>query len=238
MPGLAHLLLLIVPATFGGAAAWIAYLRWKDRRTPEPWPLMIAAAALGSLAVLFAHFGYRALDGVGLHASWELLTGPLPGAMAGALAIGTVEETAKLLPVLPFVWAARSFNEIWDGPVYAGASAVGFALAEAVLLASLGETDMTSTLARAAAAPITHVVFAGPWGLGLAYSALRGARWAFPLGFAISATSHGAYDLLLARPGLQLAAAGLVGVLWLVWIAVAARLTRERRRYPRPDSHR
>ena len=199
---------------------------------------MIAAAALGSLAVLFAHLGYSALDGLGLQASWELLTGPLPGAVAGALAIGAVEETAKLLPVLLFVWTSHHFNELWDGPVYAGASAVGFALAEAVLLASLGETDISSTLARAAVAPLTHAIFAGPWGLGLAYATLRGVRWAFPLGFAISAVSHGTYNLLLARPGLQLAAAGLVGLLWLAWLAVAARLTRERRRYPRPDSHR
>lgn len=238
MSGLAHLLLLAVPSTFACAAAWIAYLRWKDRRTPEPWPLMFAAAALGTLAVLFAHLGYRALDGLGLETSWELLTGPLPTAAAGALAIGVVEEAAKLLPVLPFVVASRHFDELWDGPVYAGASAVGFALAETVVLAGLGETNVSTTLARAAVAPITHVVFAGPWGLGLAYTTLRGIRWAFPLGFAISAITHGSYNLLLARPGLQLAAAVLVGLLWLIWIAVAGRLTRDRRRHPRPDSHR
>ncbi len=238
MPGLAHVLLLVLPATCGGAAAWIAYLRWKDRRTPEPWPLMFGAALLGAGAMLLAHLGYRALDGVGLQASWAMLTGPLPRAWAGALAIGAVEEAAKLVPVLPFVFVTHRFDELWDGPVYAGACAVGFAVAEAVLLAALGEIGVTSTLARAAAAPLTHAVFAGPWGLGLAYTVLRGARWAFPLGFAVSAAAHGAYDLLLARPGLQLWAAALVAALWLLWIAVASHLTRERRRHPRPDSHR
>ena len=219
---------LLVPAAAAGAAAWLVYFRWKDRARPEPWGLQLATFAVGAGAVGAALLGYRAADALGPVASWEALVGPWARAVPAALVIGTVEEAAKLLPVLPIALASRHFDELWDGPVYAGAAAVGFALAETALLAASGELGLVDGAARAVAAPITHAVFAAPWGLGLARFVLRRDRRALALGFAASAGTHGLYDLLLARPGFQLAAAGIVLALWVWMLWTAHRLAHPR----------
>lgn len=219
---MAGVLWLLLPAAAAGAATWVVYFRWKDRAKPEPWTLQLATVAVGALAVCAALLGYRAVDAFGPVVSWEALVGPWSRAVPAALAIGVVEEAAKLLPVLPIALVSKHFDELWDGPVYAGASAIGFALAETMMLAFSGELGLVDGLARALAAPITHAVFAAPWGLGLAYFVLRRDGRALALGFVASAVAHGLYDLLLARPGLQLAAAGVVLVVWL-WMLWAAR---------------
>lgn len=223
---------VLLPAAAAGAAAWLVYFRWKDRARPEPLGLQVVTALVGALAVGAALLGYRAVEGVGPVASWEALAGPWSRAVPAALLIGAVEEAAKLLPVLPIALASRHFDELWDGPVYAGAAAAGFALAETALLAATGELGLADGLARAVAAPITHAVFAAPWGLGLARFVLRRDARALGLGFAASAGAHGLYDLLLARPGLQLAAAGVVLLLWIWMLVAARRLTRPRGQTP------
>jgi RsiW-degrading membrane proteinase PrsW (M82 family) len=209
-----------------GAAVWVAYLRWKDRRRPEPWWWMAGAVVVGALAVGLALLGYRFADTLGRVASWEALTGPWPGAIGVALTIGVVEEGAKLLPVLAIALGSAHFDELWDGPIYAGAAAIGFATAETVALFAAGETAPVETLARALAAPITHVLFAAPWGLGLARWRLEGRPGCFAAGLGASVVLHGAYDLLLARPGFHLAATGVVLALWTWMLWTAHRLGR------------
>jgi len=219
-------LFVALPGVGASAAAWVAYLRWKDRRRPEPVAQMVFAVAAGALAVGAALLGYGAFDALGLTASWGDLGGDWPRALATALCIGAVEEIAKLVPVVAIARLSRHFDELLDGFVYAGAAGVGFALLEAVLLLAAGETGWLDSAARLAAAPITHALFAAPAGLGLAWWVLRGVRLALPAGLALSIACHGAYDLLLARPGLRPAAAGLVLVLWLGVLLVVRKLAR------------
>jgi RsiW-degrading membrane proteinase PrsW (M82 family) len=142
------------------------------------------------------------------------------------LAAGAAEEGAKLLPVWVFARFSRDFDELLDGAVYAGASAIGFSVAETATLIWMGEGLSLQLPTRAVAAPITHVLFAMPAGLGLAAWMLRGRRSLFALGAVVSVTAHGAYDLLLARglPGAQTSAAVIVLVLWLAFLEIARRL--------------
>jgi RsiW-degrading membrane proteinase PrsW (M82 family) len=215
-------LVLAVSLAGAGAAAWLAYLRWKDRRRPEPLALLVALLAAGAVSVAGALYGYRLLEKTGAVVTWDALAGPWPSAAAAALAIGAVEEIAKLVPVLCIALGTRHFDEIWDGPIYAAVAGVGFAAAETVALFLGGAATGPETLARAVAAPITHALFAAPWGLGLARWVLEGRAAAFAVGLAASALLHGAYDLLLARPGLQPAAAAVVLALW-IWLLVTGR---------------
>jgi RsiW-degrading membrane proteinase PrsW (M82 family) len=168
-----------------------------------------------------AAFGYGLLDDLGRAPTWEALGGDWGSALPTALAIGFVEELAKFLPVLAVAQLTSHFDELWDGPVYAGAAGVGFALAETLAFLFAGEIGTLDGAARAVAAPITHALFAAPAGLGLAHAVLHGRHWALALGFAASVAAHAAYDLFLAQPGLHLAAAGVVLVvwLWLLWTA-------------------
>jgi RsiW-degrading membrane proteinase PrsW (M82 family) len=143
-------------------------------------------------------------------------------AIPTALAVGFVEEAAKFLPVLVVAQLTSHFDELWDGPVYAGAAAVGFALAETLAFLFAGELGTLDGVARALTAPITHALFAAPAGLGLAYAVLQRKYWALAMGFAASVVTHAAYDLFLAQPGLHLAASGVVLAVWM-WLIWAAR---------------
>lgn len=183
--------------------------------------LLIGVASVGA-----ALLGYRALETIGTSVTWEALMGPWPGALLAAFGIGLVEELAKLVPVLPIALRTRHFDELWDGPIYAAVAGVGFAAAETVALFLSGGASGTELWARALAAPITHALFAAPWGLGLAHAVLRKRPAALALGLAASASLHGLYDLLLARPGLQPAAAGVVLLLWMWLLWTGRRLSR------------
>lgn len=219
-------LVLLLSLAGAGAGAWIAYFRWKDKRRPEPLPLIALTAAAGVLAIAAASLGYDLLEDAGRAPTWEGLGGAWSRALPTALAIGFVEESAKFLPVLLIARLTTHFDELLDGLVYAGAAGAGFALAETVAFLWAGELSTLDAIARAVAAPITHALFAAPAGLGLAYAVLEGRHWALALGFAVSVVSHGAYDLFLAQPGLQLAAAGVVLLVWIWLIWIAQRLVR------------
>lgn len=213
--------MLLISLAGAGAGAWIAYFRWKDKQRPEPLLLIVLTAVAGVIALSAASFGYGLLDGIGRAPTWEALGGAWGTAIPTALAIGFVEELAKFLPVLVVAQLTSHFDELWDGPVYAGASAVGFALAETLAFLFAGELGTLDAVARAFAAPITHALFAAPAGLGLAYAVLQRRYWALALGFAASVATHAAYDLFLAQPGLHLAASGVVLAVWvwLIWVA-------------------
>jgi RsiW-degrading membrane proteinase PrsW (M82 family) len=217
---------LVAMAILGAAAAWVLYLRWKDRHRPEPLGVMLAAVGGGGLAAGAAFGAYRGFDWLGAEATWGALNGPLASAVGIAAVIGAAEEGAKLLPVWVFARFSRHFDELLDGAVYAGASAIGFSAAETATMIWLGEGLSLPLLSRAVAAPITHALFAVPAGLGLAAWMLRKRLGLFVLGAVVSVTAHGAYDLLLARglPGAQASAAGIILVLWLAFLETARRL--------------
>jgi len=222
-------ILAIVLLVGAAAAAWVAYFRWKDRDHPEPLGMLAVAFGSGAAALALALAGYVGLDHLGIQTEWDVLATAAPGrAIAAALRIGAVEESAKLLPVLLLAVFARSFDELLDGIVYAGCAALGFSAAESAMMAMQGDLFGWIALGRSLAAPITHALLSAPWGLGLAYAVLPRRRAALPLGLAVSIAAHGAYDLLLARGDVpRLFAPAVILVLW-VWVVWAApRLARQ-----------
>ncbi|HZH04131.1 MAG TPA: PrsW family glutamic-type intramembrane protease [Myxococcaceae bacterium] len=221
------------------AGGWFTYFHLKDEGTREARWLRIAAIAGGCASIGAALFGYRAAESLGLRASWqEMVTGGTWPAMRMALLIGTVEEAAKLLPVAAFCLILRPSSSARTGLILAACSGVGFATAESAILMSSDALGLAEGLARAAATPVTHALFAAPWGLGL-MSSLRGEPgrgWSLAAGFATSVASHGLYDFLLSRPGLPPAAAALVVLSLWVWLMAQTRPTP--RRHPRLISRR
>jgi protease PrsW len=203
--------------------AWLGYFRWKDALHPEPVLLMLAVAAGGAGAAVLALATFAGLEALGLPTAWEQLASPAWGeALGAALRVGLVEEGAKLLPVLPVALRLRCYDEPLDGIVYAACAGLGFAAAESAVLLWTGELGPIDSLARAAAAPLTHALMAAPAGLGLAAAVLHARRWALPLGLGASVGVHALYDLLLARPELPPAGAALLVLAlwgWLLWVA-------------------
>ena len=206
------------------AAGWFAYFWSKEHGRPEERWLRLAAGAGGCLAVAAALLGYRAVEAWGLEASWQdLVSGGTRMAVRISLLIGSIEEVAKLLLALPIAWALRQTLTERTGIILAACVGVGFATAESAFLMSLGELGLRDGLARAAAAPITHALFAAPWGLGLAasFGAHGGAkRFGLGLGLAMSVASHALYDFLLSRPGYPPAVATPVVLALWIWLMV------------------
>ncbi len=212
----------VLGAAGAAAGAWVGYFRWKDRRRPEPKAWIVVAGLSGALSVVVALAGFDLLDGMRWAPSWADLSGTWSTAIPSALLIGLIEELAKFLPVFFIALATHHFDELWDGPVYAGVASVGFALAETVALAVGGELALVDGLGRALAAPISHAALAAPAGLGLAYGVLRGRYWALGLGLTVSVVAHGIYNLALAQPGWRPVGAAVVLILWL-WMIWAGR---------------
>lgn len=212
--------LLFVASCSASAVGWAslgARRAGDGRRSPIAYALFGGAAAFG-LAVL----AYEALGAAGVRVEWErLVRGELAVAVALAVAVGLVEEGAKLAGILLVVERGWRTSAVLAASV--GVSA-GFAALEA--LTTLHGWDSPVALARVALGPAAHALLALP--LGLAVAADAGAErrpWAIiAVGLAVSAGLHAAGDLSLARaPAGQLGYA-LALLAAPLWVFVRARL--------------
>ena len=99
---------------------------YMDRNEREPLPLVLKVMAWGAAGFVPAVLIEGLLGNLPF-----LKTGGLAGAVLDSfLSVAPSEELCKLAPVLLVVWKDPNFNEENDGIVYAGASALGFALVE------------------------------------------------------------------------------------------------------------
>jgi RsiW-degrading membrane proteinase PrsW (M82 family) len=208
------LLPVILPVAF-----WAAYHLHVDRYLPEPPGHLLLAFVLGIGSFWIGLLGYRALGLVGLRFdAFALGADHLPGLFAYAvLAIGLIEESAKLLPFLLIIRLFREFDEPIDGIIYASFIALGFAAVENIrYLEYLGTRQ---AYARGFVGPVLHIVFASIWGYYVGRAWLR-RRAVLPTVFAalgVSALVHGVYNFVvigLPAPGLPIAA-GLIAGLWI-----------------------
>jgi len=205
---------IVLPVLF-----WAVYHYHKDRHLPEPLGNLLLAFALGMLAAGVSKGLYVSLDFVGLRYDAGALaeTSTLGLFFYALLAIGPIEEFAKLLPFLLVIVRFDEFDEPLDGIIYASFLGLGYAAVENwQYLAYL--TPLEATL-RGFASPIVHILFASIWGHWIARAVLSGRAMAKAAvtGFAIAALLHGLYDfIVIMKPGSALpVAALLILVVWL-----------------------
>jgi len=198
---------------------WAAYHLHADRHLPEPPGHLVLAFLLGIGSFYLGLLGYRALGLLGLRFdAYALALTNLRGLFTYAvLAIGFIEESAKLLPFLLVVLRFKSFNEPIDGIIYASFIALGFATMENLLYVSY--LDTAAAFGRGFAGPVVHMVFASIWGyhIGRAWLCRRGIAAAVLGSLAFTALLHGLYDFVvigLPEPGMIVAAV-LVAGLWI-----------------------
>jgi RsiW-degrading membrane proteinase PrsW (M82 family) len=171
----------------GGALFWLQYFDLKDRLQPEPRRLLVLAFLLGFVAAGLGLGLYRLAALVGLP--------DYPG-----------PSTRSIL---------LQFDEPIDGLIYSSAVAIGFASLESLLYAP--HAGGPELLARTLTAPLTHSLFAAPWGLGLAHARLvAGSRSSRLLWQVLPLLGgmllHGLYDFaLLAYDATWLAARPVAG---------------------------
>ena len=114
---------------------WAAYHYHKDRHLPEPPGNLALCFVMGIVASWFSLGLYTALGFVGLRLDAVALasSGDLKTLFLFAvLAIGPIEELAKMLPYLLIVLRFKAFDDDLDGITYASFIALGYAAIENV----------------------------------------------------------------------------------------------------------
>lgn len=206
---------IAVPVVF-----WAVYHYHKDRHLPEPPGHLLLTLGLGMSAAALSALLYRALGALGLRFDAGHLadTDPLALFAYALLAIGPVEELAKLLPFLLVVLRFRAFDEPMDGIIYASFIGLGYAAVENWQY--LDYLTQTEALARGFASPVVHMLFASIWGHWIAQAFLDGRPLmrATLVSFAVAAVLHGLYDfVVILRPQNSLPIAAAIIVLVWVW---------------------
>lgn len=199
---MSHALLLLpvlLPVLF-----WAAYHYHKDRHLPEPVGRLALAFALGLLSAGISKALYIALGWASLrYDALALAHGNLPGLFAySMLAIGPVEELAKLLPFL-LLLRLPELDEPIDGIIYASFIALGYAAVENLMY--LQYLTPTEAMARGFAGPVVHMLFASIWGYTIGCAHLRGEPLlpALARGFLLAAGLHGLYDFIVLQQTLN-----------------------------------
>ena len=168
------------------------YIWFRDKYDREPLGMLIKALLVGILIVVPVIFVERMLMGFMPQA------GKVAEAAYHAFVVaGFTEELFKFLGLYILVWRSPSFNEQFDGIVYAVFVSLGFAGVENVLYVMDG--GMQTALTRAITAVPAHAIFGIAMGyyLGIAhrYKELRSSFLARAL--IIPILLHGIYDFIL-----------------------------------------
>ena len=180
------------------------------------------------VAAAISKLMYIGLDPLGLRFDAVALGSENPlGLLAYALlAIGPIEEFAKLLPFVLVVLRFKAFDERLDGIIYASFIGLGYAATE-----NLYYLDFLTPLesaARGFASPVVHILFASIWAYWITQARMehRPIGKALLLGFILSALLHGIYDfLVLLNPVSALPiAATLIITIWIWRLVLMRRL--------------
>lgn len=205
---------VVLPVLF-----WSIYHYYKDRHLPEPVGLLLLALGLGILSAALSRGLYAALGWAELrYDALALADGNTLGLLAySLLAIGPIEELAKLLPFLLLALWLPAMDEPIDGIIYASFVALGYAALENVIY--LDFLTPAEALARGFAGPIVHILFASIWGFAIGCARIRGDSIlrAAARGFLVAAAAHGLYDFIVlqrAFNALPIAALLILGV-WI-----------------------
>lgn len=217
---------ILLPALF-----WAFYHYHKDRHLPEPIGNLLLSFALGVLAAGLSKAMYIGLEPIGLRfdavaladsSGWGLLAYAL-------LAIGPIEELAKMIPFLLVVIRFKALDEPLDGIIYASFIALGYAAVE-----NYHYLDFLSgfeAFARGFAGPVIHILFASIWAHWITRAWLARESIVVPtlLGFLLAAGLHGVYDFMVLRyPVTALPiAATMIAVIWIWRLRLMRRLHEE-----------
>ena len=206
----------------GGAVFWIVYFDLKDHLHPEPRRMLVFAFLLGCASAFVGWWIFRLTEFMG----WPQPPGTtVAEILVVCVAIGgPIEEGVKFLAARLFLFRSRHFDEPMDGLIYAAVVAIGFASVENVLY--LEGLTWVEALARAAASPLTHSLFAVIWGFGVSraffHARTRWSRFLWQAGtLVLSMIVHGLYNFFLFAYNAAYIASLIALILWLglIWYA-------------------
>jgi RsiW-degrading membrane proteinase PrsW (M82 family) len=120
-----HVFLQLVLALLP-CALLMRLILFMDRNEREPLGLVMKILIMGAISVIPAALIEPVVEGL----PFMKAAGLKHAFFESFLCAAPIEELCKLMPVVLFAWNRPEFNEENDGIVYAGASALGFALLE------------------------------------------------------------------------------------------------------------
>ena len=168
------------------------YIYFRDKYDKEPLGLLLKALLMGIVIIVPVIFIERLLMNLIPQSSKVAAA-----AYHAFVVAGSTEELFKFLALYLLVWKSPSFNEKFDGIVYAVFVSLGFAGVENVLYVMDG--GMQTALTRALTAVPAHAIFGITMGyyLGIArmYKELQGPYLARAL--LVPILLHGIYDFIL-----------------------------------------
>lgn len=184
------------------AVLLIGYVRYRDRRRPEPMMRIIQAVIYGLFSAFLAVPLAMALEGL-VYSSGYGIFAVLPfvrGVFSAFVGAAIPEESMKLLMLWFMLRNCDDFDEAMDGIVYAVCIGMGFAGLENVLYVFQSEDGWATTaLMRSLLAVPGHYIFAVLMGFfySLAHFYPRRYRKYRYLIWLAPVLAHGIYDAIL-----------------------------------------
>jgi RsiW-degrading membrane proteinase PrsW (M82 family) len=179
---------------------WFFYFVWIDIFEPEQLRYLILTLVLGMLSsflcvLLYDWFNY----GLGFRMN-ETLANDL---LYCIFAVGLIEESVKILPLLILVRYTKLLNEPIDFLIYAAMSALGFAFMENLLY--FNPAGVSAISGRALTAVVAHMALSSVAAYGLMLSRRPPDQKQHPqpflVWFSAACVAHGLYDFLLSGRG-------------------------------------
>ena len=233
-----HYSMYIVPVLLP-VLFWAGYHYYKDRHLPEPLGHLLLAFVLGIASFWLGKLMYVGLGLVDLRFDAYVLAARNPVGLFfyAVLAIGVIEELAKMVFFLLIILRFREFDEPIDGIIYASFIALGFATMENIqYLQYVGGFE---AIARGFAGPLVHILFASIWGfyIGAAHLQRKSMLGTVLGALAITALLHGIYDFVaIALPVTALPASALLMLgIWMWRMYLIRDLHDEARSEPSGD---
>ncbi len=216
------MLLILVLVAIAPPIAFLTFILRHDRAEPEPIRMVLKIMLLGALSIIPAAIIQLAVLGQPFFQGGGI-TG---AALESFLVVAPSEELAKLAVVLIFAWSNRNFNERFDGIVYTGAAAIGFALAENIFYVL--DLGLTVGILRAVTAIPGHTftgVLMGYYVGKAKFAETISARNSNILkGFLIAYSLHALYNTLVLS---DTAAALLMVPLVIFYFVIGTRILKE-----------
>ncbi|TFH26864.1 MAG: PrsW family intramembrane metalloprotease [Bacteroidia bacterium] len=188
------------------------YIYFRDKYEKEPLRMLAKALLAGVLIILPVIFVER----------WLSSASPFSGKVGAAawhafVVAGSTEEVFKYLALYLLIWKSPSFNEKFDGIVYAVFVSLGFAAVENVMYVMDG--GLQTAAIRALTAVPAHAIFGVSMGyyLGIAHMYEELRKQYLLRAIAIPVLLHGIYDFfLMAEIGWLL----ILFIPYVVWLYV------------------
>ncbi len=214
--------LILVLVAISPPIAFLAFILRYDRAEPEPIRMVLKIMLLGALSIIPAAI----IQLVVLDLPFFQSGGITGAALESFLVVAPSEELVKLAVVLLFAWSNRNFNERFDGIVYTGAAAIGFALAENIFYVL--DLGLTVGILRAVTAIPGHTftgVLMGYYVGKAKFAETTSARNGnILIGFLIAYGLHAFYNTLVLS---DTAAALLVVPLVIFYFVIGTRILKQ-----------